>query len=239
PLLVGAILMTGSRSAVIAVLAAFVLGVALARGAGLFKRVIVAVACTVAVVYIAVVVVQSDMLDAKSRDRIEEFVRARGDVGDSRLDIWNLGFQTYAEAPVIGVGFGNAAFTLERSRGWFRDMHSSYLSVLVDGGAIGLMLFGYGLWQLFRRVRGIRASPAAIPASIMLCLLLASALTHTIHFTKWFWVPATICLLLAEQAHRERSPANQAVAEPGAITTTTAGSPIAARSPGRLGYGRA
>jgi O-antigen ligase len=95
-------------------------------------------------------------------------------------------------------------FALEQKTGVQKDIHSVYLGALVDGGPIGFGLLMYSLWKLYAAVRSIGKKRAAMPAMVVLVLLLFSGLTHTIHFTKWFWVPATICLLLAEQAARER-----------------------------------
>lgn len=199
-----AMLMTGSRSALLATVVAFGLGALLARGVGVFKRVVVGALCLAALGYGFVQVLSSDFLDRKSLDRLTFLVQEPGHIEDSRLEIWRLALQTYSERPLRGFGFGNTRFAMEEAHGWHRDIHSSYLGALVDGGPAGLVLFAYALWVLVSCVRGIGASPAALPASIMLLLLLASLLTHTIHFTKWFWVPVTLCLVLAEQAEREK-----------------------------------
>ncbi len=205
PVIFIAVLQTGSRAGLLSVFCAFAFGVLLAKGAGILKRVLIAAVFTLTLGYVFMHVMHTDVLDPASRERIEEFVRAGGEPGGNvRLDIWKLALETYAKEPIMGFGFGNTAYALQHYHGWYRDIHSSYLGALVDGGPVGFLLFGFGLWLLTRCVRGTKGTSAAIPATIMLILLLVSCLTLTIHFSKWFWVPATICLLLAEQAKREQ-----------------------------------
>jgi len=205
PTLFVVLLKTGSRTGLLAVFSAFCLGALLARGVGVVKRGLMACVFALVLGYMFVQVMRADLLSRGSRERIEEFVDYnRGGGHEDRIEIWKLAIRTYATSPITGFGFGNTPQALQRSHGWYKAIHNSYLGALVDGGPLGLFLFGYGLWCLIKCIRGIRGSSVAIPATIMLVLVLVPGLTLEIHFSKWFWIPATICLLLAEQSKREQ-----------------------------------
>ncbi len=204
PTILAATMQTGSRAALAAILLSAVSGGLLARGSGFGKRAVVPALCVLLAVTTGAYVLRTSILDPVSQERIEGFIRQRGSLeGESRLYIWDLALRSYVREP-WGFGFGNTQFKLAEEHGMEVDVHSAYLSALVDGGPIGLGLFVFGLWELALCVARIRQANPGIPAAMLACFVGVSCLTHTIHFTKWFWIPATLCLLLAELTQRER-----------------------------------
>ena len=58
-----------------------------------------------------------------------------------RRNIWKVGFEVFKENPIIGVGSASFRFSIENVIGRPRASHNTILSVLVDTGIIGLILF--------------------------------------------------------------------------------------------------
>jgi hypothetical protein len=215
PLTLAAMMKTGSRGALASVTLGFLLSGLFARRAGFFWRWVVPTLCVALSAMTVLYVLRADILLPQSQERLERlFEPGRGLERESRWYIWSLTFRTYLKHPA-GFGLGNTQHVLAQEHGYQRDAHSTYLSVLVDGGPIALALFAYALWQLIHCARGIRQTNPGIPAAMMLCYILAASVTQTTHFTKWFWIPITICLLFAEQTQRERiGLANRQLARP-------------------------
>ncbi len=203
PLMLTAMLMTGSRSALVATAVAALLATITARGLHpVLRFVIPAVGATVILVT-GLLVLQSGLLQKQSQERIEAFVEGREGRQEARYFIWIEALSTFAQQP-WGFGYGNTAFAMEKHRGFFLDIHSTYLSALVDGGPVSVGLFVFGLGVLFTRMRLIRAPGAAVGASTLVWYVLVSGITHTIHFSKWFWIPVTLTLVMAEFARRQQ-----------------------------------
>lgn len=215
PLLLFAMVKTGSRSALISIVAAFSIGVVLAKGGNFAKRGLIALALVTLTVGTFFVVLNANVLNRKAQERLEALVHKSESVTeDSRTVIWGMALQTYLSHPLFGVGYGSSAFAMRERHGIERDVHNSYLGSLIDGGPIGLALFFYALIRLIGATRHCTQARTAVPSTILLVLALVSGLTHTIHFSKWFWVPVTLSLLLAEQARRDADAAVAPVAEP-------------------------
>lgn len=55
--------------------------------------------------------------------------------------IWQAGFKVFSEHALIGVGAGSFGFAVESILGGRWSAHNTYLSILVDTGIVGLILF--------------------------------------------------------------------------------------------------
>lgn len=206
PLIFWQVLQTGSRTGMVGVFAAASLGVFIVKRTSITKRIVVATICTMICVGVLAYQLESGALGGRAGARIESFVAAGDeDLGDNpRMAIWSLALQTFVRQP-WGFGFGQTAYTLRDEQGWFIDIHSSWLGALVEGGVIGFTFFAWGMWHLVKATRGIARAHPGIAAAMMLCLLAMNGVAHTYTYSKWFWVPATLCLLMAEQAARDRA----------------------------------
>lgn len=205
PFMLGAMFQTGSRSAIASLIVGSTAGVVFAKGGNIAKRALIAGVSLTIVLGSLFFASQSGLMGKIAQERIQAFILGRESVAtDSRSYIWAMSLQTYMSHPAIGCGYGNSAVAFLEHHGLERDVHNTYLGALVDGGPVAAALMAYSLWLLFRAVRRAGGSRVGIPAMILLFVLLFSGISHTIQFTKWFWVPATICLLLAEFAERQR-----------------------------------
>lgn len=69
---------------------------------------------------------------------------------NGRFDVWNLGMQLFDEHPVIGVGAGAFATATGGVQALAIAGHNSFLEVLVENGAVGLLLFSCILVAIVR-----------------------------------------------------------------------------------------
>jgi hypothetical protein len=202
-LLMAGMMKTGSRSACGGIFLAYAIGGMLVRGHGWGKKILATGLSVLFSIGVFLYVLHLNVLPEKSQNRLMAMVGMAKDEGESsRVLVWKNAFKTYLNQPVIGVGFGNTAFAQEKYSGHFLDVHSSFIGPLVDGGIIGLILFLMILWQLFIQVHRIGIPNPGIPCSIMFASLVISCISHTIHFTKWFWIPVLVCVLLARYGEK-------------------------------------
>jgi len=202
-----AMMRTGSRASLIAVFVALSIGIILAKRVKIAKRILISVVISIILVGGVLYILTLGVLQEQSQERLEAMVvkgRIESAAGSGRSAILKRVLSTYYENwSIFGWGFGNSATAMELYRGERRDIHNSLLSPLCDSGPIGFTLFISGLILLYLKVRGV-SNPRMNAAAIMIYIfLILSSLVHTAHFTKWFWIPVTMCLLLAEQSKRE------------------------------------
>ncbi|HOL71495.1 MAG TPA: O-antigen ligase family protein [Bryobacteraceae bacterium] len=69
----------------------------------------------------------------------------------SRLGLWEEAMQVFDSNPVIGTGFNTYAY--RENPGGFRDTHNMYVKVLVETGVIGISIFLWLLWKMYRAGR--------------------------------------------------------------------------------------
>ena len=129
---------------------------------GRLRRTFLAVAISSVIV---IVVVQPENLIAFKREESAENTQLSAEL---RKSFVYLSWQMFQDKPLLGFGFGSfywakmpyihdrdTELLLEPIRGWVH--HNTFLSVLVETGLVGFMLFialltgwGYNSWQLFR-----------------------------------------------------------------------------------------
>lgn len=203
PVIMAAMMQTGSRSQLVAVLLAAPPSLLLVRRAGVFKRLAIPAVCTAALALTMYYVLSSGILGRTSQERLQELVERRmAAKAEARTMIYPLALRAFLSQP-WGFGFGNTGFALERAHGIFIDVHSTLLAALVDGGVVSLALFTYGMWVVFRSLRRIPQGGLGILAMTLFVFTLLSCVTHTIHYSKYFWVPLLFCVVAAEYAQRE------------------------------------
>jgi O-antigen ligase len=76
---------------------------------------------------------------ARLRSTGEEI--AEGDLSRRRM-IWDAGWEVFWESPWLGVGSGGYRFAVQDTYGTNASSHNAFLSILVDLGIIGVLLFG-------------------------------------------------------------------------------------------------
>ena len=135
---------------------------------------------------------------------VSEFVTTRTEIalesgGAGRLDIWRVGIGLVDISPVVGVGYSNfathftqqavlaAPSTLDNNFvGTHIAPHSIYLSNLVDLGVVGAFLFLTWVATLIIRLRGTGLYLVAIRATLFAYLVQGAYLD--ILNRKYFWL---------------------------------------------------
>lgn len=106
---------------------------------------------------------------------------------NQREVIWAGGLAAAAERPALGAGAGAFASVLERSAGLRQVAHNTFVSVLVETGAVGLALFLATLLAvalpLLRLEPGRRATSLVLLATLLVGLL---PLSWDLRKPTWF-----------------------------------------------------
>jgi O-antigen ligase len=99
------------------------------------------------------VVVSSNELGGALRDRLEE----RGPV-DYRQAVYAGGWDMFLQRPLTGWGFNQMPAELPRHVSGYNEKllypHNTYLELLVEHGVVGLALYLWLMWELWRLGRG-------------------------------------------------------------------------------------
>jgi len=202
-LLLAGMMKTGSRAGVGSIVIACAAAGFMVKGREWGKKILVTVLAVVFVGGVFLFVLRMNILPEQSQNRLEAFAGVGGEDAKStgRMHIWKAAFEAYMDRnPVIGVGVANTEFAQQEYSGQFKPVHSSLIAPILELGIIGAVLFYGMLWEWFRRVREIRIASLGVPAAIMYITTFIFSAAHTIHYTKWFWIPIMLCLLLARQA---------------------------------------
>jgi O-antigen ligase len=127
-----AILLTGSRASLIAAFPALLFILASLGRLGLFRSLLISVALILALLAL------QPLVPASSLHRFSTIGTsiAAADLG-GRVAIWREGLTVFSEHPLVGVGSG--AFRAATESG--HVSHNVFLSVLVDLGLVGFVLF--------------------------------------------------------------------------------------------------
>lgn len=160
PVILHAVLMTYSRGAMVALLAAAPFWIL--RGRYRKQKILLGAAVLACVPFLA---------GQQIRERffsVERF--QQDDSANSRLTSWKIGVRIAVENPVFGVGIRNSPL-LTRSYGADmegRVIHSQYIQVAADNGFVGLACYlavvGLAVWDLERVIR--KARPRSDPDSV-------------------------------------------------------------------------
>ncbi len=70
---------------------------------------------------------------------------------NGRVDIWQRGLEVFQQNPIVGVGAGAFGATVAGRRGAELAAHNTFLGVLVEHGAVGLLFFLAVILSLVRR----------------------------------------------------------------------------------------
>jgi len=148
PLALVAILLTASRSALPAAVAALIIiPLTLARQSG--RSMVSTTALLVGAIVLASVLVPE-----YSWDRIATFRQEalRGTLS-GRTEIWRAGLQVFQQRPVLGVGAGGFESAVEPLLGR-QYAHNLFIAILVEQGVVGLTVFGALIgacaWRVYR-----------------------------------------------------------------------------------------
>ena len=176
-----AIVQTGSRGAVVAVVGS--LSIFFLRGKSLAMKLKFGVIALTGIVALAVASYQIDAV----RKRWERTVYDADLAG--RETIYAETIDMILESPLVGWGPVNHMWELGPRVGrLYRDEHNLYLRVLAEVGIVGAIPFFAGLWLCGRAAWKARHSAQGILPAAMLLFVLVSGLKGTPYQAKFFWV---------------------------------------------------
>lgn len=196
PLALGAIVLSGSRGGAIAA------GVALLvfpLGFGALDRYGKRSLLTVLAVSLLAVPFFWDEVSSAVGTNIERIGSLGGEISSGTLNartvIWDAGIDAMARRPLIGVGGGAFPGAIEKSAGFREPAHNTFLSVLVEMGTVGLLLFVTIIIVIAApliRNYGARTMPGVV----LLSTLLVGIIPLTWEFRKPMWLVLAMLIVL-------------------------------------------
>jgi O-antigen ligase len=190
PLGLLAVLLTASRGGFLAALAALGgSGILLARGRG-------KTALTVLLILPAIALVLWFVVPPEIFDRLATIpAQLQGGDLNQRLNIWSVGWRTFAQAPLLGTGAGT--FVSAAGLAPIDTAHNTVLSILVSGGLCALLL---AVAIALLAVRDVLAVRGALRIALATALLvwLVSSLAATVEENRTTWLLVAL-IALAER----------------------------------------
>lgn len=196
PIALGAIVLSGSRGGAIAAamaLLVFPLGIGSLDKVG--RR-------TLWVFLVAAIVVVPFFWDEVA-GAVGTNLERIGSLGDeistgtlnARTIIWEQGMVAMSRRPLTGVGGGAFPAAIEQGSGMRELAHNTFLSVVVETGAIGLLLF-VSILIVVAAPLVRNYGPRTMPGVVLLATLLIGIVPLTWEFRKPTWLILAILLIL-------------------------------------------
>ena len=227
PLGVLAIGLTGSRGGMLATIVALLI-VPLTMTKLSVGRLVTTIALVVISGSLAVAYVPETVIErlATTRSEVQE-----GRLG-GRLKLWVAGSKAFARRPMLGYGtsgFRNAIAPYLPTRP--QVAHNSYLSVLVEQGIVGFVLYSLMFFAVFRAVLGLPTLDRRFSLILLATLgVIMIPLTWEDHKALWFILAALLGLA--------RASAREGGAVPHPYPQPSVANPPFARPPQPLGARR-
>jgi O-antigen ligase len=118
---------------------------------------------------------------------------------DNRTTLWGIGFKIFGQHPVLGVGAGVVPEYVGQSYPLQAGLHNTYLSIAVQFGIVGIVLFGLLLLSVVRRALAAPRPERSLAAVLGVVLVLGLIPRHW-EFTKGTWAVIAILICLGEVA---------------------------------------
>lgn len=206
PLMLSALLLTASRTGMIAaVVALSVIPLTLFRRRQLVRAAGYGIVGIVGVAVLATAVAPRVMESGLQRNltRLGTIFTqvARGDLGE-RGAIWREGGRIFADRPLVGYGSGGFRIEMERRTGTRIAAHNAFLTIWVESGAIGGVMFILILTivasGISRLPRDERVMHGVLFATILLVLIPSNAESHK---AVWLILSLLVVRPTAAQVH--------------------------------------
>lgn len=121
------------------------------------------------------------------------------ETGSGRFIAWDFGWKKFLEQPLLGFGFGftevffKQNYVLLSSLNHQGNAHNSYLTLLIDIGVIGLLLFLFGIFNFLRNFFDKTDLIWGIVFSVLFMVFFESWLTASLNpFTILFFIIISI-----------------------------------------------
>lgn len=181
-IMVFALLMTGSRGGLLALVAGVSVFLLKANGGIKIRTVLLGAFLVVVLSF----VLQNYLSSAlSSRFTLQSVIESGG---TGRIDIWKRALIIFSSSNVFqmlfGYGFGSFPDVLSRYSGWYVASHNDFIGVLLDLGILGLVLFLL-LWRkmISHCYHGERYTELGI-----LVAMLVSSMSMEMTIKKMFWL---------------------------------------------------
>ncbi|THF84025.1 O-antigen ligase family protein [Deinococcus sp. KSM4-11] len=125
----------------------------------------------------------------------------RGNLNDRR-DIWAAAWTLSGTSPVLGIGVGRLADDLKPYFGQAIVAHNTLITVAVEGGVIGTLLYAAYVALLLLNLRALRGSLWPMWLACLACLAVGT-FTLTWNYRKLTWVLPTLALCSARLCRTE------------------------------------
>ena len=152
-----------------------------------------------------------------------------------RWSIWVESSNAFLERPLVGVGLDAHRAAVSRAldevrtfRGTEKEAHNTYISVLVETGIVGFLIFAALIVTVVKRVRSLSGWRAWY-WSAQLSVLAIGAMSLSLEESKSIWIFLSLCVATAAVAGSRLSSAAEAVVAPIGGPTVGRGVPGAAR----------
>lgn len=120
-----------------------------------------------------------------------------GSTLNERGVIWQAGLNAFEDRPLQGVGLGAFPAAVERVSGVYEVAHNSFLSVLVETGVVGAVLFGAVILSICVPLLSAKRS-TAIPSMVLFATLIVAILPLSFELRKPTWF--VLAMLLTYRA---------------------------------------
>ncbi len=191
-----AILVTGSRTGLVALIAGGGLSVLGALRVRLGARVIVAGLVVLAAVGV------NEFVPAESWVRLSTLsTEAMAGRFHGRERVWEAGLRAWEKTPIEGVGLGGFR-AAARAQGVGGVAHNTFVSVLVELGLVGVMLFALVLLSAVKAALAMRARERELFLGIGAALFVGmNMLSWDVHKSLWFALGIVIAFRAARVGH--------------------------------------
>ncbi len=129
-----------------------------------------------------------------------------------RLEIWTAGVKAFAQKPLMGYGSAGFKAAIQPWVGR-RVAHNSFLSVLVEQGLVGFLLYAMMLLSVFLAVLNLRGQERRFALVLLAALGIAMLpLTWEDRKAVWFILAVLLGLSMADDGAERQAAPNQVVA---------------------------
>jgi len=142
------------------------------------------------------------LVPASTWDRLTSISEQAGAGGfNQRFNIWQAGWEAFAQSPLIGHGAGS--FVSVTGTATDDTAHNAFLSIAVSGGLVALSLWIWLLVELASRLRYMQ-QPQRLIWGVLLLVWCVSALVMSNEENRITWI---LFALIVQGAEVERTEA--------------------------------
>ncbi len=197
------VLLTASRSALLLLLPAFAIVPLTIRLLSPTARTLLA---TLVLVVMAGVVSGGLLLPSAPLQRLgTTWSELQSGTLDNRTVLWGIGLDVFEHHQVIGVGAGVVPEYVGQSYPLQAGVHNTYLSVAVQLGTVGILLFGLLLMSAVRHAALVAGRAERAMAVVLGVVLVLGLLPRHWEFSKGLWAVLAILVCIAATGREPRS----------------------------------